>query len=339
LKTNLNSTLQKVVLVTGGTGLLGQAIISELQKDGYTIKATYNKHIPNPEPKQNLSWYHWEISDSSSLNDLLEDVDIVIHTAAIVSFNPDDHQEMFRVNVEGTRLLVDFLLATTRKIRLIHISSIAALGKPHLEGNNEGKIDAYSQWDDQYPHTFYGKTKFLSELEIWRGVQEGLEAVLLNPAVVLAYGESSSAALFKHVAKRNPFYSTAPLNYVDIKDVLVCLKWSLEVTSPKYLNRRYVVCAGQISYQSFFNKLAALWQVAPPPYRLTKWVANIAWRLDLVRSLLTGAKPYVTKELAQNAFRNSIFDGHEIAEIIGFTYRLLDESLVELAEKYRGLVK
>jgi dihydroflavonol-4-reductase len=179
------------ILITGGTGFLGAYIIRALVEKGYGVRAIRrHNNFPSYIPKEifdKVEWVEGDILDVVSLEDAMEGVDTVIHSAAIVSFTKREQKKMYKINVEGTANVVNIALEKNIK-RFVHISSIAALGRKE----NGGHIDEEKKWEESRINTHYAKSKYKAELEVWRGISEGLNAVILNPSTILGYGTMNS---------------------------------------------------------------------------------------------------------------------------------------------------
>jgi len=123
-------------LVTGGTGFVGSYIIKNLVEKGHRVRAIRrSKKLPfyiSKEISNKIEWVNEDILDIISLQDAMRDVDVVIHSAAIVSFSKHDRSRMYQVNVEGTNNVVNAAIDTATK-RLLHVSSVAALGRTTKE--------------------------------------------------------------------------------------------------------------------------------------------------------------------------------------------------------------
>ena len=195
----------------GATGLLGQHIIEKLVAEGVQTVALCrgDQELKFPTLKR-----YADVMDPISLHGALEGVKTVIHAAALVSFNPRLRNKIFDVNVTGTRNVVDTCLHLGIK-SLIHISSISALGRKPGE-----KVTEESKWTGLFASD-YASSKYLAELEIFRGAEEGLVVSLVNPSVVLSASQlhRSSSILFDYVWNQNRFYTGGTLNYVDARDV------------------------------------------------------------------------------------------------------------------------
>lgn len=213
-----------MIFVTGANGLVGSFIVRQLLDKGESVRAlkreTSDLSLIQAFEKQ-IEWIEGDLLDYDILNEALKDVDYVIHTAAIVSFDPNDFQDLYITNVEGTANLVNACLANSIK-KICHLSSIAAIGK----NNKEAKISELTKWENSEQNSHYAKSKYLAELEVWRGIEEGLNAVIVNPTIILGPGdwEKSSAKLFKQVWKHSSFYPNGFFHYVDVRDVsTICI--------------------------------------------------------------------------------------------------------------------
>ena len=209
-----------MVLVTGGTGFLGSYIIKLLVEKGYAVRAIRRSNkLPFWIPKEILDKVEWvdgDVLDVVALEEAMEGIDAVIHSAAVVSFVKKERKQMYRVNVEGTANVVNMMLEKNIR-RLVHISSVAALGRTA----GGGQVNEEKKWEESKVNTHYAISKSKAELQVWRGIAEGLEAVILNPSTILGYGDwnSSSCAIFKKVYEGFNWYSPGINGFVDVEDV------------------------------------------------------------------------------------------------------------------------
>ncbi|RZM11521.1 MAG: SDR family NAD(P)-dependent oxidoreductase, partial [Pedobacter sp.] len=208
-----------MILVTGGTGFLGSYIIKELIEKGYQVRALRrSSHLPSYIPAaifDKVDWVEGDILDVVSLDEAMDGIDTVIHSAAIVSFSKKERSKMYQVNVNGTANVVNLALENNIK-KLVHISSVAAIGRT-ADGQ---QVDETKKWEESKVNTHYARSKYKAEMEVWRGMGEGLEAVVLNPATIIGYGDwhSGSSAIFKNVYHEFPWYTGGLNGFVDVED-------------------------------------------------------------------------------------------------------------------------
>ncbi len=306
--------LSNQVFITGGTGLIGTELITSLIKSGYKVVATKRPSSMIPFTHQQLKWVEIDVLDIVALEEEIQNCEVVIHTAALVSFSPSKFEAMYQTNVEGTKNIVNLCLKHNK--RLIHISSVAALGR-----GKESEITENSTWSDSDINSYYAKTKYLSELEVWRGIEEGLLATIFCPSVVLAVGNlsRSSSRLFKYVLNENKFYTTGNLNYIDVNDIVnIILK---NISSPIF-GQRFILNGGAITYHDFFKKLATRLNKKPPNLKVTPLLAAIVWRISYLKSIITKEEPLITKETAKLSQSTYVFLSKK-AEI-AFKHQFID---------------
>jgi dihydroflavonol-4-reductase len=278
-----------------------------------------------------FNWVEWveaDLLDFHKLTEALADVDVVYNCAAMVSFHPSDREEMFEININGTGNLVNACIESEVK-KICHVSSIAALGR----SENGGLIDENSAWIPEEKHSGYSITKFHSEMEVWRGVEEGLCAVIVNPSVIIGPGDwkSGSSAFFGQLSRGLRFYSSGATGFVDVRDVSSAM---LLLTSnnnfEKTCGNRFVLNAANMSYHEFFSKIALAIGVSPPFVPVKKIMLSLAWRLAFLAAKVTGRKPHITQETALSASNRLEYDGAMITRKFGFQYRPIDESIAEI---------
>lgn len=314
-----------MILVTGASGLLGSFITNELLEKGEKVIGLVRSSsdlslLDSDHPS--LTLYEGDIMDLVSLERLFTDFSItaVIHTAAIVSFQPDDYDKMYQVNVIGTRNMVDVSLKYEAE-RFLHISSVAALGR-----SSKGKVTEKTKWFSGSFNSKYGISKKEAEIEVWRGQVEGLSTLILNPSLILAPadGKRSSSKLFKFISKDQWFYPVGDLNYVDIRDVVEVV---LKVLDMKLENDRYIVSAGAISYKDFFTKVATLGGYRVPKFPVKKIFAYVALFMDNTRSFISRQRPMLSTESLRVSRSKVVFDNSKIKDKLNFRFRSLDDSV------------
>lgn len=325
--------MSKKILVTGGTGFLGSYILAELILNGYSVRAIRRtaKDIAwiDPAILKQVEWVEGDILDIVSLEEAMEGMDAVIHAAALVSFFRKDKEALFLINTEGTTHVVNAAIEKKVK-RLVHISSVAALGRKaggHLV--NEG-----TKWEESPLQTHYGRSKYKGELQVWRGYSEGLDTVILNPSTILGYGDwnQSSCAIFKQIHDGFVWYTTGLNGFVAVKDVARATRLLLETGNS---GERYIVNGDTWYFRDLQNAIAEGFDKQKPSKKAGPLLLGLAWRLEALKSVITGKKPLLTKETARVAISQTRFENKKILEALpGFCFTPLSESIKEACEKY-----
>jgi dihydroflavonol-4-reductase len=325
------TTEEKKILITGITGLVGSFTARYFLKSGFQVAGLKraNSDLSLIQDIENqIVWFEGDILDILVLEKAIETVSYVIHAAAIVSFAPKDRDRMFKTNVEGTINVVNLCLEKDIK-KLCFVSSVAALGRKIPNENNVNhviKIDEKATWEENELNSNYAKTKYLAEMEVWRGQSEGLNSVIINPSVILGEADwnKSSTQLLKYVYDEHKFYPEGNLNYVDVQDVAECI-YKLIVSDIS--DERFILSAGQITYKEFFEKVAPKFNKKAPSTLLGKSLTGIVWRLEALRSFFTGNAPLITKETALSSSHSFEYSNDKIKNTLNYTFRNLDESL------------
>jgi nucleoside-diphosphate-sugar epimerase len=311
--------------------LLGSFIVRKLlaQSEPFIALKRKNSDVSLlADVQSSIQWKDADILDPVSMGEALENVSEVIHAAAVVSFNPRDARKIFRVNVEGTRNVVNACLNGQVK-KLVYISSVAALGR--LKGQAE--IDEGQKWTDNPLNTTYAESKYLAELEVFRAHEEGLNTVILNPSVILAGADwnKSSAKLFKYVWDERPFYIDSFLNYVDVRDVADA---TYRLLRADLRGERFILNAGAIALPEFLNKMAVRFSKKPPAMRLNKTVLRLVAAGESVRSWLSRSEPLITRETARLAGTRFLYRNEKIKKQLNFEFQTIDQTLEWCCEYY-----
>lgn len=328
-----------MILVTGGTGLLGAHVLLRLLEEGRDVRAIYRSekslatvrdifrhYADDPEPLMGrIAWVKGDILDIPSLEEAMDGVAEVYHIAATVSFDPRDRDFMFKVNVEGTANVVNLCLERTG-VKLCHVSSVAALGR--VEG--QGVINEDTPWKDSEWNSNYGKSKRSAEMEVWRGMAEGLEAVIVNPCIILGPGDwnQSSAALFTKVWKGLPYYTGGENAMVDVRDVAEVM---VQLMDRGIFGQRFIVTQGNHRLRDVIGLIADGFGRKRPTVKASPLMMSLAWRLEKLRCVLTGAKPFITRETAFNAQHISHYDNSRLLTALpDFRFRPLEETVTDV---------
>jgi len=332
-----------MIFVTGGTGLIGSHLLFQLVLAGKKVRAlkrqtsdvakalkTFSYYSEKPDELfRRIEWVNGDILEYFGLEKLLRNVEEVYHCAAVVSFSRQERKSMIHNNVEGTANLVNAALENGVK-KFCHVSSVSALG-PNLNGY---ATDELTNWVPSKKMTAYSQSKFFSETEIWRGIEEGLHAVIVNPSIVLGPGnwDSGSSQLFKTVYNGLKFYTKGITGYVDVKDVaraMVLLMDDAHFETCK--NQRFLLNSENLSYQDVFYRMADALNKPRPKYFASKLMLAVAWRAASMRRMLGRGGPEITRETAAAAGNVTRFDGNKITRTTGFQYLPVFESIAQTA--------
>ncbi|MFN3555060.1 MAG: NAD-dependent epimerase/dehydratase family protein [Bacteroidales bacterium] len=329
-----------MILLTGGTGLVGSHLLYELTAAGKRVRALKRNGSQTDIVEKIFAWYNpqnyarqlelieWaegNISDIFSLKEALQGVKQVYHCAAVVSFVPSERPQMLKINIEGTANLINACLGAQVE-KFCHCSSIAAVGRP-----DKGIwVDESLIWKTSRKNSYYSISKFGAEREVWRGSEEGLNVVIVNPSVIIGPGDPnrSSARLFTTVKNGLRFYSAGATGFVDVRDVAGAMH---QLMDAEIVNERYILNSENISYKKLFEIFARHAGVKPPFFKAGRVLSEIAWRLEKIRSVVTGSNPLITKETARSASSRYCFSNEKISRELAIQFRTVEESAANTA--------
>lgn len=319
------------ILVTGATGLVGSQILKQLDANAYNIIGLARNPPENLD--RGIQWIQCDLLDVVALEDALKGVNSVYHCAGLVSFDPKMKEKIYKTNVEGTANLINASIKSGVQ-KLLHVSSVAAIGEAKgehtvihekLEWNGHGVSD-------------YAKSKHLAEIEVWRGLCEGLSSVIINPSIIIGPGDwnTGSTAMFKSVYDRFPWYTEGVHGFVDVQDVA---RVAIELMQSSIVAERFIVNGANISYKELFDDIADGFSVPRPAKKVTPFLAEIVWRIKYVKSKLLGVSSILNKNTARTALAVCEYDTSKLRKALpGFNYRPIKETIIEtcqaLKEKY-----
>ena len=316
-----------MILVTGGSGLVGSHLISCLLAQGKNVRALY-RNLPPKVSHKNLQWIEGDILDVTDLEIALTDVTHVYHCAAIVSFDPKEKQQLFHTNIEGTANVVNACIDAGIE-KLIYVSSVAALGR----FKEAEVVTETMKWTENKESSVYGKTKFLAEMEVWRGIGEGLNTVIVNPTIILGCGDwnKGSSSIFKTAFNEFPWFTTGETGFVDVEDVVRALTLLME---SNITAQRFILNGGNVAYKDVFTKIALNFGKKPPYRKVTKLIAALVWRMEVIKGLYSGKKPLLTKETAATAQTIVHYDNSKLLKALpDFSYTPIDSTLKRICEE------
>ncbi len=331
-----------MVLVTGGTGLVGSHLLFDLVKSKNKVRAlkrknsnikkvykTFSFYCTNPDELfSRIEWVEGDILDFNSLLAAMEDVTQVYHCAAIVSFVPSDKDKMIKNNVQGTANIVNASLEKKIK-KLCYISSTSVIGS--LE--KENLFDEKTKWDPSEAHTSYSISKYNAELEVWRGINEGLKTVIVNPSVILGPGDwiKGSSGLFTAIWKGFNFYTLGVTGFVDVRDVSKAMIKLMQNKNSIGLNERFIISSENCTYKEILCMIADSLNKKRPFIYVNPLLSNLVWRLDAIKSILINKKPVITKEITKSANSKSYYSNEKIKKTIDIDFIPVKETIKQIS--------
>lgn len=333
-----------MILVTGGTGLVGSHLLYKLVTENQKVRAIFRrektlnrvKHVfsyysDDAETLFNkIEWIEADISDIPKLQSVFQGISQVYHCAAFVSFEPDKYRTLRKINIEGTANIVNLCLSKKVK-KLCYVSSVAAIG--HLNESDK-LIDEQTAWNPEDDNSVYAITKYGAELEVWRGTQEGLDAIVVNPGVILGPGfwhGGGSGSLFKKIYKGMTHFTRGVTGYIDVFDVVNCMT-HLMTSNTK--NEGFILVSENLSFKDFLQKVANALDRKPPKKEAKPWLLEIGWRMDWLNSKLLGKRRQLSKQMARSITTKTKYDNSKIRGILNYNFKSIDESIEDNSKLY-----
>lgn len=324
-----------MILVTGGTGLLGSHLLFELTGKEKSVRALFREgnriervrtlfdYYDPPHAEERFARIEWvvgDICDIPSLEQALEHVTHVYHCAGLVSFANRDFKKVIKINREGTSNVVNCCLWKGIQ-KLCYVSSTAALGY-----TENGVTDETTPWKNGPEVSGYSVSKHSAEKEVWRGIEEGLSAVIVNPCVIFGPGswDESSLAIFRSVEKGLKFYTAGSNSVVDARDVaqIMITLMKSDINSERFL------CTGEnVSFKELTSKIAVQLNKTPPTIATPRWLAEIGWRLVAAMSLVSGKKPSITQDTVSSAYKTIQYSSSKVTDATGIKFRSMDDTI------------
>ena len=329
-----------MILVTGGTGLVGSHLLYYLTQQHDHVRATYRsekkidtvKHVFAYYTKDidaqfsKIEWVKVTLNDIPKLTTAFISITHVYHCAALVSFDPNDYYTLRKINIEGTANIVNLCISNDIK-KLCYVSSVATIGDSALKK----MLTEETPWNPEADHSVYAITKYGAELEVWRGTQEGLDTIIVNPGIIIGpgYWSSSSGRLIKKVYNGLRYYTNGISGYVDIDDVIQPM---INLMESSITNERYILVSENLSFKSFTQNLARALHVKPPEKEVSKLMLNIAWRLDWLSYFFTRKHRRLTKQNANAIISDNFYSNEKIKTDLDYTFKTITDSVVQVSQ-------
>lgn len=333
-----------MILVTGGTGLVGSHLLYFLLKENNNVRAIHRKssnlqavknvfeyYVSIEEAEflfNKIEWQEADITEIPALKDAFKDITQVYHAAAYISFNPKHYNKLKKANIEGTANIVNLCLAHSIE-KLCYVSSVATLGS----SINGAKITEETHWNSEEKNNIYSITKYGAEMEVWRGTQEGLNAVIVKPGVILGEGfwNSGSGVIIKTASKGIPFYTDGSMGLVDVKDVVNAMVTAMQ-SSEK--NTSYILVAENVKYRLLLSEIAKNLNVKLPKKRAPKWVLLAFSKIDWFISKIFRTKRILLKATVNSLYTDSNYSSLKIEKELNFTFTPIEKTLKRVCKHY-----
>ena len=331
-----------MILVTGGTGLVGSHLLFKLTQKGHRVRAIYRTqkkidavrhvfsyYLENIEDSfSKIEWVEGDITDIPKLTEAFKGITHVYHCAAFISFDPNYYHSLRQINIDGTANVVNLCISNNIE-KLCYVSSIAAIGKEP----SDKLITEESPWNKDDDHSVYAITKYGAEMEVWRGCQEGLNVVIVNPGVIIGSGfwRFGSGSFFKRIYKGLKYYTTGTTGYVSVNDVVNIMTLLMD---GNIKNERYIVIAESLTFQSFFTKIANALNVEPPKKKASSFLLQIAWRMDWLRSKIKGKHRRLVKHSVNSIQSITNYDNSKVKSHLNYEFNSVDYAISSTSQKF-----
>ena len=325
-----------MILVTGGTGLVGANLLLHLTKSvreesiialyrtEKSKEKTFNLFKKNQKESnfKTILWVQGDVLDVPSLEIAFHNIDFVYHCAALISFNPNDEEKLRKTNIEGTANIVNFCISKKIK-KLCYVSSIAAIGDL---AQNETIISETSEWNPEVAHTDYAISKYGAEMEIWRGYQEGLEVVIVNPGVILgdSFWNQGSGTLFSKIKKGIPFYTNGSTGYVAVIDVVSIM---FQLMNSTVNGERFILISENCTYKDIFDKISKRIKSKKPTIEAKPWLLNFACLIDAISHFIFRTERRITKITAQSLLNQDQYSADKVNQLLNHSFMKIEDCL------------
>jgi len=330
-----------MVLVTGGTGLVGAHLLLKLMEKGISIRAIHRKKSNLKRVEKvfgyytgeaselfaKIEWFKADLNDIPALENAFKGITHVYHSAALISFDPNNYKKLQKVNIEGTANIVNLCISNNIK-KLCYVSTIGAIGS----SLGDAKADEQTDWTPQEANV-YGLAKHAAEMEVWRGSQEGLPVVMLNPGVIVGPGfwDSGSGALFGIAHKGHRFYPPGGTGFITVHDVI---RFMIELMESQIKNERYIAVAENWTYHKILTEISTKFGLKPPTMRLKFWQLEIGRWFDWLKNFLFKNGRRITKSSIRSLKHRQIYDNQKVRQDLNFEFEPLKGVIAFCCQKF-----
>ena len=330
-----------MILVTGGTGLVGSHLLFRLVEKGHAVRAIYREgsnlerikklfsHYSDKSDAlfQKIDWAPADINDIPALEKAFSDIDQVYHCAALISFDPQAFRRLRKINAKGTANIVNLCLSNSVE-KLCYASTIGTIGRS-LNGE---MATEETEWTDTEVNV-YALTKYSAEMEVWRGAQEGLKVVMVNPGVIIGPTDwnKGSGALFTTANRGYNYYPPGGTGFITVHDVV---KMMMQLMESSIENQRYIAVAENLSYREILQRVSKALGKNPPKRQLKFWQLKVFRLIDIIWSTITGNQRKLTKNSIRALKNRQFFDNKKATGHLNFEFEDLSETIRFSAERF-----
>ncbi len=334
-----------MILVTGGTGLVGSHLLLDLTRSGKKVRAIYrskesltavkkvfsytNSEERTEELLRQIEWVKADIIDIPALDKAFKGITRVYHCAALISFDPSMDATLRKVNIEGTANIVNFCIKNDIE-KLCFVSSIATLDKKP----GENIISETSHWNKENDHNMYSITKYGAEMEVWRASQEGIPVVIINPGIIIGagYWSSGSGEIFRRIAKGLKYYIPKTTGFVGVTDVVKTMRFLME--SP-VKNEQFIVISENVSFEKVLTKVAEVLKKPAPKNRLQPWMVYTGWLLEVLKSPFSSKERKLNRYSSKTVFQDHYYSNEKVISQTGHEFEPIEEVIEDSAKLFR----
>lgn len=334
-----------MILVTGGTGLVGSHLLLDLLKAGNNVRAIYRKnsnllfvkkvfsyYLSSEETDlyfYRIDWQEADLNDIFALTKSFKGITSVYHSAAMISFDPSDEKALRKINIEGTANIVNLCVSGGIK-KLCFISSIATMDQTP----EEKVISENFTWYQDQNHNDYAISKHGAEIEVWRGSQEGVPVIILNPGIIIGPGfwDSGSGQIFKRIDAGLNYHFPKTTGFVGVQDVARAAITSMESSA---INEQYIVVAENLKFKKVLEMIAESIDKPAPKRQLKPWMVFIGWIYQSLAGIFFGKKRQISKKDIKSLFAHTFYSNQKIVSEFDFKFTPVKEVILQTGKIFR----
>ncbi len=325
-----------LTLVTGATGLLGSEIVKLLIERGKAVRIlrreTSKLDLLGPAADR-VDHAIGDVNDRIAVEEAMRGVRYVYHVAARIGYGTRrEEEEIMRVNVRGTAVVVNAALHEGVR-RFTQTSSVAALGKP---ANPEGLITEKAEWVESSVNSVYGRSKRMAELEVYRGIAEGLDAVLVNPSLIFGTGREGENT--REVVDRVRYGKLPgiPKGGNMVVDAVDAAEGHLKAMETGRTGEKYILGSENLTWRDIIETIADAFNVQAPTRLIPPAPALVAAGVIELAGQVFGFRPLITRSNIRQSARVYRYDNSKSKTDLGCTYRSFRQTMERIAADLGG---